>query len=454
VKRLVPLVALAAVGVLAAGVLYATAGDDLAQVQVAEVVRADVAEVVEAPGNITARASATLTAPADAVVEAVLVQDGEPVTAGQVLARLVSPSAQDRLRQAESAAANAAAARVDVPTADLSPLQDAVDAAAHASFTAGYAAAAQISDPEQRAAAERAVAESERRYAASSAAAREAVRSVGAGAGSLETALNAVGGAQRAQAQAAVVAARNTVEALTVLAPIDGVVTLGAVEAPGGAGDLAGLLEGLPPEAQQLVGGGAGAGAPRTTSAELTVGQQVSTGSALLTVTDVSGLGVTAEVDETDVLLVNPGVQAEVEIDAVPGAVYRATVTSVDVAPTASGRGGVAYRVRLTLGEGRAVDDEPAPTPKPGMSAVVDLQVRSSGAQALAVPTSAIVRDGADDVVLVVEGGPDQARVERRVVRLGAQGEDRVEVVSGLEAGERIVARDAGALSDGQRVRT
>lgn len=450
-KRLVPLVALAAAGVLVTGVVLAGAGEDPPRVQVAEVVAAQVSEVVEAPGNVTARATATLSSPADAVVEAVLVRDGEPVTKGQVLVRLASDSAQERLRAAETAAANAAAARVDVPRADLGPLQDSLDAAAAASFAAGRAAAAQVQDPERRAAAERQVADAERQYAQSSAAARAAVEQVSAGAGSIETALNAVGGAQRAQAQAAVVAARGVVDALTVVAPIDGVVSLGGVES-GGGGDLSGLVGDLPAEVQgqaQAFLGGGGAAAPRTTSAELTVGQAVSTGTGLLTITDVSALGVTAEVDETDVLLVEPGTRATVEIDAVPDAVYTASVTSVDVAPTASTRGGVAYRVRLTLDEGRTADGEPAPAPKPGMSAVVDLQVRSSADGSLAVPSSAVVRDGGDDTVLVVRNG----RVDRRTVELGAQGEDRIEVLDGVEEGERVVARDADRLADGDSVR-
>ncbi|MFP5218180.1 MAG: efflux RND transporter periplasmic adaptor subunit [Actinomycetes bacterium] len=448
-KRLVPLVALAAAAVLTTGVLLANAGEDPPRVQVAEVVQAEVVEVVEAPGNVTARATATLTSPADGVVEAVLVRDGEAVTKGQVLVRLSSDSAQERLHAAETAAANAAAARVDVPRADLSALQDSLDAAAAASFAAGRAAAAQVQDPERRAAAERQVADAEHRYAQSSAAARAAVEQVNAGAGSIESALNAVGGAQRAQAQAAVTAARGVVDALTVVAPIDGVVTLGGVES--GGSDLSGLVGDLPADvqgqAEALLGGGAGA--PRTTAAELAVGQPVSSGTALLTVTDVSGLGITAEVDETDVLLVEPGTPATVEIDAVPEATYTASVTSVDVAPTPSTRGGVAYRVRLTLDEGRTGDGEPAPTPKPGMSAVVDLQVRTSGDDRLSVPTSAVVRDGGEDTVLVVRDG----EVDRRTVRLGAQGEDRVEVLTGVEAGERVVARDADRLADGDRVR-
>jgi Cu(I)/Ag(I) efflux system membrane fusion protein len=83
------------------------------------------------------------------------------------------------------------------------------------------------------------------------------------------------------------------------------------------------------------------------------------------------------------------------------------------------------------------------------MSAVVDLQVRASGSSALAVPTSAVLRDALEPAVLLVEDG----RVRRTTVVLGAEGEDRVEVLEGLAAGARVVARDVDLLSDGQAVR-
>jgi hypothetical protein len=76
--------------------------------------------------------------------------------------------------------------------------------------------------------------------------------------------------------------------------------------------------------------------------------------------------------------------------------------------------------------------------------------VRSSAPDALAVPSAAVLRDGAKDAVLVVADG----RVERRVVRLGAESEDRVEVLEGLVAGTRVVARDVDQLTDGQAVET
>lgn len=440
-RRLLPLAA--AVALLATG----CSGDGDPRVQVAEVSRTTVAETVDAPGTVAARATATVTAPTDAVVEKVLVADGATVKAGTVLVRLSSAAAVERLRQAQAAQASAASAAISVPRADLGPLQDALDAAAASSFAAGRAAAQQIDDPEQRRAAEQQVAEAEARYRSASAASRRTLQSLDDGASSVEDALAALAGSQRAQAQLAVSAAAATVDALTVTAPISGVVTLGGDGTTAPAGDLAGLLGGLPPGIADAAGAAAGGGGPSTTSTGLNAGTPVSAGAQLLTVTDVSGLTVTAEVDETDVLLVEKGQDATVELDALPGATYPATVEAVDVSPTASSGGGVAYRVRLTLAGGRTADGDPAPAPRPGMSAVVDLQVRTAE-QVLAVPSAAVVRDGGVDAVFVVEDG----RAQRVEVVVGAQGEDMVEIRRGLSGGESVVVRDADRLSDGMSV--
>lgn len=421
-------------------------GGDAPAPRLADVGRSDVREVVDAPGTVTAKAVSTLTAPADATVAAVLVKDGDTVRPGQVLVRLSSPSAQDRLRQAEAAAAGAST-RVRLPRADLGPLQDQLDAAAAAAHEAGRAAAGQVPDEALRAQALAAVDAADDRYRAAAAAARAAVEQANAGVAGLEQALSAVGSSQRAQAQVLVAAARATVDALVVTAPLGGVATLGGTPpaAGGPAGGLTSLLGQLPPEVQgpagTALGAGGGAAAP-TTSGDLAVGRQVASGTALVTVTDVSGLGVTAEVDETDVLLVRPGVQADLDLDAVPGQAYTALVTAVDVSPTTSAAGGVTYRVRLSLTEPPAG----RPRPLPGMSAVVGLRVREALA-AVSVPSSAVVRDGAADVVFVLDG--DTYR--RRAVQVGASGEDRVEVVSGVAVGERVVVTDADGLRDGQR---
>ena len=179
----------------------------------------------------------------------------------------------------------------------------------------------------------------------------------------------------------------------------------------------------------------------------LAEGRPVASGQPILTVTDTSTLSLTAQVDETDVLLVQPGVPAAAELDAVPDATYQAEVTSIDPTPTTSGRGGVTYVVRLSLGPGTTAADAPAPTPRPGMSAVVDLQVRTAR-DAVAVPAAAVFRDGRRDAVWVVKNGDAQ----ERVVQLGAQGQSRVQVVEGLKVGEQVVVRGADRVRDGQQV--
>ncbi len=92
-------------------------------------------------------------------------------------------------------------------------------------------------------------------------------------------------------------------------------------------------------------------------------------------------------------------------------------------------------------------DGSPAPSPRPGMSAVADLQVRTSR-DAVSVPATAIVRDGARDAVWVV----DDSHAHRRNVTVGTQGDDRVAVTAGLRVGEQVVVRGADQVQEGQEL--
>jgi HlyD family secretion protein len=431
-------------------VLVGCSGGDAPDVRTAVIERATVEEVVDAPGAVAARATATLTAPASGRVAKIEVTAGETVTTGQVLLRIDSPEAEARLEQAQEADAEAArAGQVDLGDApagtDLSAEQAEADAAAAESFARARESAQKIPDGPAQAQALAAVDAAQAQYDAARAQAREAVRRFNAGLGSLTEALGSLGDAQRVQTGAAVAVARDTVEALTVVAPIDGVVSLGdrGQDGRGGVPGLDQLPEDLAGQAGALLGSGGGASVEGT----LAVGTPVSAGDVLLTVTDVSTLTLTAEVDETDVLLVEPGVEAQAELDAVPGATYASTVATVDVTPTTSARGGVAYVVRLSLGAGRMADGRPAPVPKAGMSAVVSLHVRTAE-NAVAAPVAAVFRDGERDAVWLVRGGV----AEKRLVLVGAAGQDVVEVVEGLDAGDRVVVGGADLITEGQRI--
>jgi HlyD family secretion protein len=141
-------------------------------------------------------------------------------------------------------------------------------------------------------------------------------------------------------------------------------------------------------------------------------------------------------------------VTGSVELDAAPGIRYEATVRTVDLLPSPSARGGVAYRIRLSFGNARSADGHQAPPrPRPGMSAVAHLRVRTA-TDAVAVPAAAVFTTNLGDTVWVMR----DRRAARQSVHVGVQGEDLVQILSGLEPGERIVVSGTDRVSAGQEL--
>jgi len=425
----------------------ASCGSDNAGIEVGQASLADVVEVVDAPASVTAKAAATLTSPADGTVAQLLVEPGANVTAGQVLAVIDSPTAQARLTQAKQAldAAKRSSSGGGLGRGvDLSGVQRATDTAARQAFATARDAASKIVDPTIRDALLAHITAAEKEYAAASTAAAQAIQSVRRGLSAVGSALGALGTAQRLQAQQAYDLAKSTVDELTLRAPIAGVVQIGGTASSTSTPSLSDLLGGSLPGVDSTAVAGGGAQPPAGVSDAISAGAQVGAGTPVLTVVDVAELGLVAEVDETDVLLVEPGVTASVELDAATGARYDATVRSVDLLPTPSARGGVAYRVRLSLSGGEYGDGRAAPTPRPGMSAVAHLSVREAS-EAVAVPAAAVFTVDGQDSVWAVRGG----RAQRVAVTVGVAGQDLVQILSGLGAGDRIVIRGTDRVQAG-----
>lgn len=438
----------AAGAVLAAGLcltgLSACGGED-SSVELGTVEKRSVAEVVEAAGSVVARTQVSLRAPASATVDTLKVDSGDKVKKGDVLLTLDSPSAEAALEAAESAADDIQAADIDIP--DSGDVSDGPAAqAAEDAFEQAEEVARTLPEGPARDSALAQIASMKASFAAAQAQAQEAVDRFTSGLGSLAEALSSISAAGRLQAQAAVAAARRTVDALTIRAPADGIVTLGTGSGGGGV-DPSALLGSLPPEASALLGSSASSGSSSSSGGPISVGVPVEAGGLLATVIDDSELTARAEVDETDILTVKDDIPAEIELDAVPGAVYPARVKFVDLAPTTSARGGVGYAVTLSLEPGKLADGSDAPRPRPGMSAVVRLKVAEAD-DTMSAPASAIVRDGDKDTVWLVENG----KAVRREVSLGAEGEEYVEVLRGLDVGNQIVVRGADKVRDGDKV--
>lgn len=83
-----------------------------------------------------------------------------------------------------------------------------------------------------------------------------------------------------------------------------------------------------------------------------------------------------------------------------------------------------------------------------GMYADVNLQANSRP-NALTVPIEAIERQGSKTNVLVLDGAN---RVQRREVKLGVESSNNVEIVNGLQEGEKVIVGNLGSYQPGEVV--
>jgi RND family efflux transporter MFP subunit len=96
--------------------------------------------------------------------------------------------------------------------------------------------------------------------------------------------------------------------------------------------------------------------------------------------------------------------------------------------------------------------DVPNPNNKlvPGLYAEADLTFNQAP-KAIAVPTQAVDREGANTTVMIVT---DSGQIEKRPVTLGVQTANYAQIASGLKPGDEVVVSDRGSLKPGDRVTT
>lgn len=153
-------------------------------------------------------------------------------------------------------------------------------------------------------------------------------------------------------------------------------------------------------------------------------GQAVQSGQTLYTIADLAEVWVEAELRETEAGRVREGTRATLEFPAFPGRPFTGRVEYVYPTLQAASRT-IKARVAVANPEGRI---------KPGMYATVRFTTPSRSV--LTVPTAAVVRTGERSVVFVDMG---DGHLMPHEVETGSVGDEYVEVLSGLEPGQRVV---------------
>ena len=171
-------------------------------------------------------------------------------------------------------------------------------------------------------------------------------------------------------------------------------------------------------------------------------GDYVKDGADIVNIEDLNSLTVQFALPERTIDRIRAGQAVEVTLDALPGRKFAGRVVAVDSQVDANGR---AMQVLAQV-------SNPDSLLKPGMFARprVVFSVREA---AVVVPEEALVPVGTQRIIFKVAQGPDGKPVSQRLeARIGLRLPGKVEILSGLKAGDTVVTAGHGRLMRGDNV--
>ena len=174
-------------------------------------------------------------------------------------------------------------------------------------------------------------------------------------------------------------------------------------------------------------------------SARLTEpGQLAAPGTAVLRIVSLKNVYFEAQVPETDVASIRPGLPTPVRVDAYPNKVFYGRVARVYPTASTTSRN---FIVRVVL-------DNSGGQLRPGLfarGAIVAERRRG-----IVIPKDALLTRDGKTTVFVAQTG-DTAKL--RSVKVGVQTAETAEVRSGVQPGERVVVAGQEALENGGKIR-
>jgi membrane fusion protein (multidrug efflux system) len=170
-------------------------------------------------------------------------------------------------------------------------------------------------------------------------------------------------------------------------------------------------------------------------------GALVNPGAPIVTLDDLSSIRVDFQVPEQHLAQIREGQQIGASVEAYPGQKIRGVIQRIDTR--------VDERTRAITA--RAEFPNPDRRLKPGM--LIRVAISRGQRQALAAPESAVSVQGDSAFVFVIHAQGPRTTVEQRPVVTGLRQDNFVEILEGVQPGDRIVADGLNKVQPGQGVR-
>jgi multidrug efflux pump subunit AcrA (membrane-fusion protein) len=167
-------------------------------------------------------------------------------------------------------------------------------------------------------------------------------------------------------------------------------------------------------------------------------GALVSPSTPLVTLSHTETLKVMANVLERDIALVKIGMKVRIQAEAFPDKTFDGKIIRMNSALDTATR---TLQTEIHIpNTGRML--------RPGMFAKIEIAL-STHTGTLTIPKAALIEEGENHVIFVVENN----KALRKAIVTGIEQDDTVEVLQGLQEGDRIVTKGQSSLKDRSAVR-
>ncbi|MDH5310888.1 MAG: HlyD family efflux transporter periplasmic adaptor subunit, partial [Gammaproteobacteria bacterium] len=197
---------------------------------------------------------------------------------------------------------------------------------------------------------------------------------------------------------------------------------------------------------------------------EIAIGSQFQE-DLIMVIADLTEMEAQVNVDENDIVSVQLGQEAEIEVDALFGVKLRGTVYEIANTANTSEAGTTNQKTEFEVKI--AIEGEDISRLRPGMTASADISTETR-ADVIGVPIQCVAvrtidqltlegeevadaekrftadRDGFVEIVFVVDG---DGRATARQVQTGIQSDDLIEILSGVDEGEEVITGSYRAIS-------
>lgn len=170
-------------------------------------------------------------------------------------------------------------------------------------------------------------------------------------------------------------------------------------------------------------------------SKNVNIGEMAAPSAPLFTVADETTLKLKGTVSQEALPSISQGQSVDISVDIYPGTAYTGTITLISPIAVSTGE---YFPIEISIPNSGNL--------KPGLSASASIKV--TGAQNIIVPVSSVQTSDGASFVYVLENGA----AVKKSVKTGLSNTNSIEILSGLNEGDKVITSNVSILADGMKV--